>query len=535
MGQRMKGGHAVVATLEANGVDTVFGIPGVHTLDIYDALYGSRIRHILTRHEQGAGFMADGYARATGKPGVAVIISGPGLTNVSTPVGQAYADSSPVLIISAEVERENAGRMRGNLHDMNDQLGLMSHLTKWNTQVNDGADIPWAINEALRQMRTGRPRPTHVQVPIDVLAEEAEVEITASPEGIRRRPSQEAVDAAMSAIQSAKKVVIYAGGGAVQSGVDGVLTELAEALDAPVITSTPGKGAIPEDHPLAMGIAFYRWSDTVADLLRESEVCIVVGSKLGAQSTSHWTLPLPKRIIQIDIDPLELGRNYPAEVKVQGDARLAVEMLLDAVRADGGPAERWRRDDLAQRRANAIAPRDTEYKDYIDALRAALPRDGIITHDMTSLSYMSHQFFPAYGSRTYLSPHGYGTLGFSVPAAIGAKIGAPEREVVAVVGDGGYQFTMEELAVAIQHEVTLPIVIFNDSTYTAVKRGMDASGRYVGVDLVNPDYVKLADAYGIPGVRAHSADALGTAIRDAQKRRGPTLIDTPIASPGSPS
>jgi len=295
MAQRMKGGHAVVATLEANGVDTVFGIPGVHTLDIYDALYASRIRHILARHEQGAGFMADGYARASGKPGVAIIITGPGLTNVSTPVGQAYTDSSPVLVISAEVERENAARMRGNLHDMNDQLGLMHHLTKWNIQVNDATEIPWAINEALRQMRTGRPRPTHVQVPIDVLAEEAEIEITASPEGVRRRPSQDSIDAAMNIIRSANRVAIYAGGGAVESGVDGVLTELAEALDAPVITSTPGKGAIPEDHPLSLGVAFYGWSAAVAEALSGSEVGIVVGSKLGAQSTNHWTLPMPKR------------------------------------------------------------------------------------------------------------------------------------------------------------------------------------------------------------------------------------------------
>lgn len=221
-------------------------------------------------------------------------------------------------------------------------------------------------------------------------------------------------------------------------------------------------------------------------------------------------------------------------MKVQGDARLAVEMMLDALRANGGPAQRWAREDLARRHAAAVPARDTQYQDYIDALRTAIPRDGIITHDMTSLSYECHQRFPVYGTRRYLSPHGYGTLGFSMPAAIGAKIGAPEREVVAVVGDGGYQFTMEELAVAIQHEVTLPIVIFNDSTYTAVKRGMDASQRYVGVDLVNPDYVKLADAYGIPGVRARSADALAAAIRDAQKQRGPTIIDTPIASPGSP-
>lgn len=532
MATRMTGGQAVVATLEANGVDIVFGIPGVHTLAIYDALYASRrIRHILARHEQGAGFMADGYARATGKPGVAIIITGPGLTNVATAVGEAYADSSPVLIVSAEVQREDAGRMRGNLHDLRDQLGLMAHLTKWNTQVNDPADVPGAINEAFRQMRSGRPRPTHVQIPLDTLAELADIEVTASPEGVRVRPDAEAIAAAAAAIRSAKKVVLYVGGGAVRSGADGVLAELAETLGAPVVSSAPGKGAVAGDHPHFLGTTFYGATNAIKETLAESELAVVIGSKLGAQSTADWRLPLPKRIVHIDIDPIELGRNYPAEVKVRGDARVATEMLLDVLRAEGGPAARWSEGEIAAKREASVAELATSYQPYLSTLRAALPQDGIIAHDMTTMSYMCHTRFPAYSPRTYMSPHGYGTLGFSVPAAIGAKIGCPQKDVIAVVGDGGYQFTMEELAVAVQHEVTLPIVIFNDSTYTAVKRGMDRDQRYIGVDLVNPDYVKLAEAYGIPGVRAKSADALHTAITEAQQRTGPTLIDVPISSP----
>jgi acetolactate synthase-1/2/3 large subunit len=533
VGERMRGGEAVVRVLEANGVDTVFGIPGVHTLEIYHALHESRIQHVLARHEQGAGFMADGYARATGRPGVAIIITGPGLTNVATPVGEAYADSSPVLIVSSENARAQAGQMRGNLHDLRDQLGLMSHVTKWNTQVNDVADIPTALNEAFRQMHAGRPRPTHVQIPIDVLSESADVDVTASPEGIRRRPMQEEIDAAAKLIHTANRVVIYAGGGANRSGADGVLTELAELLDAPVVTSCPGKGVIPGDHPLSFGVAFYGADPAVIAVLEGSEVGIVVGSKLGAQSTMEWRLPMPDRLIHIDIDPAELGRNYPAEVKVLGDARLAVEMLIDAVRAAGGPAGRWERAELDALRATDAqhVVEGRQYVEYADAMRAAVPRDGILSHDMTTLSYLCHRRFPVYEPRTYMSPHGYGTLGFSVPAAIGAKIGRPDREVVAVVGDGGYQFTMEELAVAVQHRVTLPVVIFNDSTYTAVKRGMDASGRYVGVDLVNPDYLDLAKAYDIPGVRAESPEQLTQAIREAQRHTGPTIIDTPIASP----
>jgi len=528
---RMTGGQAVVAALEANGVEVVFGIPGVHTLAIYRALAQSRTRHILARHEQGAGFMADGYARATGRPGVAIIITGPGLTNVSTPVGEAYADSSPVLIISAENPRADAAKMRGHLHDLNDQLGLMRHLTKWNTQVDEPTAIPDAINEAFTQMRSGRPRPTHVQIPLDVLAAEAEISVTPAPEGVRERPDSTAIAEAAAVLRGAHRVVLYAGGGATQSEAGGAVAELAALLGAPVVTNPPGKAAIAADSPYYLGTAFYRAAPPIHEVLTGSEVGVVIGSKLGAQSTGNWTLPLPKRLIHIDIDPAELGRNYPAEVKIAGDARLACEMLADAVRAGGGPAERWTEAEIAAKRAAVREALATSYQPYIDALREALPRDGIITHDMTTLSYMCHSRFPASASRSYLSPHGYGTLGFSVPAAIGAKIGQPHREVVAVVGDGGYQFTMEELAVAIQYGVTLPVVIFNDSTYTAVKRGMDDWQGYIGVDLVNPDYVTLAAAYGIPGVRVTDAAALAPAIREAQTRPGPTLIDVPIASP----
>jgi len=421
--------------------------------------------------------------------------------------------------------------MRGHLHDLNDQLGLMRHLTKWNMQVDEPTAIPNAINEAFTRMRSGRPRPTHVQIPLDVLAAEAEIHVTPAPEGVRERPDNAVIAEAAAVLRGAHRVVLYAGGGATQSEAGGAVAELAALLGAPVVTNSPGKAAMAADSPYFLGTTFYRAAPPIHEMLAGSEVGVVIGSKLGAQSTGNWTLPLPKRLIHIDIDPAELGRNYPAEVKIAGDARLACEMLVDAVRAGGGPAERWTEAEIADKRAAVRDSLATSYQPYIDALRDALPRDGILTNDMTTLSYMCHSRFPVYAARSYFSPHGYGTLGFSVPAAIGAKIGQPRREVVAVVGDGGYQFTMEELAVAIQYGVTLPIVIFNDSTYTAVKRGMDDWKGYIGVDLVNPDYVALAAAYGVPGVRVTDVAALAPAIREAQTRPGPTLIDVPITSP----
>ncbi len=533
MATRMTGGAAVVAALRANGVDTIFGIPGVHTLAIYRALAEGGIRHVLARHEQGAGFMADGYARATGKPGVALVITGPGLTNVSTPIGQAYTDSSPVLVLSAENPRADAGKMRGHLHDLKDQQGLMRHVTKWNAQANEAADVPELVNEAFRQMRTGRPRPVHVQIPVDVLAAEDEITAVAAAESVRPRPDAADVRAAARLLAGAGRVVIYAGGGAAASGAHREIAALAALLGAPVVTNSPGKGAVSADDPWHLGVAFYGAAGPVRRALAGSAVGVVIGSKLGAQSTRDWTLQLPARLIHIDIDPAELGRNYPAEATVCGDARLAVEMLIEAVRESGGPAERWTADEVAAMRAESVRETGTPQQPYIDALRDALPRDGIVTHDMTMMSYACHTRFPVYAPRTYFSPHGYGTLGFSLPAAIGAKIGVPGRDVIAVVGDGGYQFTMEELAVAVSERVTLPVVIFNDSTYTAVKDGMQDWERPVGVDLVNPDYVLLAAAYGIPGVRITDPADLAPAIRAAQSRPGPTLIDVPIAPPQS--
>ncbi|MEX2425523.1 MAG: thiamine pyrophosphate-binding protein, partial [Thermomicrobiaceae bacterium] len=250
MPTRMRGGVAAVKSLEANGVDTVFGIPGVHTLEIYDALVDSSITHILARHEQGAGFMADGYARATGKPGVAVIITGPGITNVSTPVGEAYTDSVPVMVLSSNVERAWAGKELGHLHDLADQLGVMAAVTKWNERALDVPAIPQLINTAFQKMTFGRPRPTHVEIPLDVLAEFAEVEISPAASLGAPVPEHETIERALDAITAASKIVINCGGGAMREGTAQHLASLAEQLGAPVITSAMGKGAISDRHPM---------------------------------------------------------------------------------------------------------------------------------------------------------------------------------------------------------------------------------------------------------------------------------------------
>ena len=526
------GGAAAIAAIEAAGVDVVFGIPGVHTLALYDGLHDRNIRHILARHEQGAGFMADGYARATGKPGVALIITGPGITNVATPVGEAFADSSPVVVISSQVEREYAGRMRGNLHDIADQSGLMSVLTKRSTPVTQFDEIATTVYSAVREAVQGRPRPMHVELPLDLLAQTGEMVEPSMVTGYRPAPTQEAIEQAADLLATATKPVIYAGGGAVDASE--TITALAEMLGAPVITSIMGKGVVSEDHPYGLGHAWNPWGNhnPVDDLLNAADVALVIGTKLGAQETNFWQMPLPTTLIRVDIDPSELNLNYPnPTVGIAADAQATADALLETLRARGGVTPKTSPDELDRYREQIRAARwNDTYGPYIDAMRRAIPRDGIIVQDMTMMSYRMNDAYPAYAPRTYLFPSSYGTLGFSMPAAIGAKVGQPDRAVVAVAGDGGYQFTMQELATAIQFELTVPIVIFNDSTYTAVEQAMkhDFRGKVMATDLINPDYVKLADAYGIPGIRANDATELEQAVTEALGRTGPTIIDVPI-------
>lgn len=535
MTELQTGGAAAVAALEAAGVEVVFGIPGVHTLALYQALGSSSIRHILARHEQGAGFMADGYARATGKPGVAIVITGPGITNIATPVGEAYADSSPVVVISSQVERAYRNRMRGNLHDISDQSGLMRTLTKQSVSVDAFDSIASEVYNAVVEANRGRPRPVHVEIPLDLLGATGRSVLPLSYPDHRPPSVPEQVERAADMLASATKPVIYVGGGALDASR--AITEIAELLGAPVISSIMGKGVVAEDHPYGLGHAWNPWGseNPADDLLRAADVMLAIGTKFGAQETNFWQMPVPESLIRVDIDPVEVIANYgPPELALVADAGLAADALLEALRARSDLFDqRTSADEVRalRKRLHAANEGDEPFAGHIRALRSAIPRDGIIVQDMTMTSYRMNESYPVYEPRTYMFPSTFGTLGFSVPAAIGAKIGRPDATVVAIVGDGGFQFTMQEVATAVQFEVSLPIVIFNDSTYTAVKDAMHeeyGDEHYMAVDLVNPDYVKLAAAYGIPGVRVEAPQDLQDAVTVALEQSGPTIIDVPI-------
>jgi thiamine pyrophosphate-dependent acetolactate synthase large subunit-like protein len=531
MGQRMTGGQAVVHALAAHGVEVVFGIPGVHTLALYDALIDSPIRHILGRHEQGVGFMADGYARASGKPGVALVISGPGVTNVATAIGGAYADSSPVLLVASAEDQRWLGKMMGHYHDIRDQTGAIRPVTASQTRATTVDDVAPAVDAAFALMAAARPRPTYVEIPRDVL--EADEEITILAPVVPERPGPDPVEiaAAVADIAGATRVIIFVGGGAATANAGAAIAAIAERLGAPILTSTSGKGVVPEDHPYALG-NLWQQDNAVDAILQKADLALVIGTKLGGSQTEDGAMQLPARMIRVDIDPEEIVRNYRPTHAILADASKTAAALADALAAAGLSKTGCTPVEVSNAREKALQTAfGVENAAYVAALRRAIPRDGILVNDTTTMSEAAYKHFPAYAARTFLVPAGYLTLGFSLPAALGAKIAQPDKVVVSIVGDGGFQFTMQELATARQFRVGLPIVIFNDSTYTLVKKdqAMRYDRRYIAVDLENPDFVALAAAYDIPGVRANSPAELEAAIVEACARDLPTIIDTPIA------
>jgi thiamine pyrophosphate-dependent acetolactate synthase large subunit-like protein len=532
----VRGGTALVKSLEANGVRTVFGIPGVHTLDAYDALIDSDyVDTILPRHEQGAGFMADGYYRASGKPGVALIVTGPGVTNVATAVGEAYADSSKVLIIATNLEREYLDSLEGNLHEIRDQMGIMEPITKWSKRVMSAQEIPGSIAEALHQLDVGRPRPVYLEIPLDVLAEECEIEDLPVAQPHIDEPDPAQVNAAAEKIRAGGKLLVFAGGGTVSEEASEALTEFAELTGAVVFTSLMGKGSIAEDHPRALGSFGYRWSadSPIVPFMAGSDTCLAIGTGLGLRTTASGTMPLPNSLIHVDLDANEFNKRYQADVAIQANAAATLRALIDNIKQFGGPKDQWTVEEIASGRDANFAPADeraARYVPYLHALRTAIPRDGVVVNDMTMMSYEAARYFPVYEPHTYTFPRGFGTLGSSLPTAIGAKVARPDRQVVSINGDGGVQFTLTELGAAVHHKIPVAFVIFNDSTHTAVKAAQQRTypGRFIDVDLVNPDYVKIAEAYGIQGMRAESPEQLTSMLKDAMRGNEPVIIDVPI-------
>jgi len=522
------GGRAVARALEAHGVDVVWGIPGTHNLELYAGLAEAGIRHLSPRHEQGAAFAADGYARVTGRVGVCVTTSGPAVLNAATALGQAYSDSVPVLLVAAGMPVRHPGLGNGELHETKDLIGAMRGVVDYAHRVTSVAEIPLAIAQAFARMRAGRPRPVVVEIPLDLLTEEGEPVAVSPSSPPVLAPAPAALDEAAAMLARAERPAILAGGGA--AGAADEVRRVAERLGAPVACSINGKGTLPEDHPLSVGAGYA--VAAVRELADDSDALLVVGSELAPSDLWWGPLDAAGKVVRVDVDPQQAITNAVPAVSLVADAPLALAGLLERLGAAAGPdmgrgAERAARFRDAFR---AQAAGDAErWSDLLAALAGALGRDGIVAADNTMVAYFGAlEMLPAYRPRSFLFPTGFGTLGFAVPAAIGAKVGRPDARVLALSGDGGLMFTVGELAAAAQARLAIPVVVVDNSGYGEIRREMAERGDPpLGVDFDSPDFAALGRAMGCHGVFADSRAALDDALERAFAADRPTVIHVP--------
>ncbi|HUY84603.1 MAG TPA: 5-guanidino-2-oxopentanoate decarboxylase [Steroidobacteraceae bacterium] len=518
-------GRYLVETLAANDIDTAFGIPGVHTLELYRGLAHSKMRHFLVRHEQGAGFAADGHARASGRPAAALVISGPGVTNVLTAAAQAYSDSVPMLVVASTPPRASLGKAWGVLHELRDQHALAERVFGVARSARAAADVRDHLRACLASLRGGRLRPAYLEVPLDLLGETTDMapERFADPPGI---PAGEPdrIEEAARLLNAAERPLIIAGGGAVRAAAE--LRLVAERLDALVVTTAAGKGLLPDRHESHLGASLpYRETQ---ELAASADVVLALGTEL-AETDLYWSmrLDLSGRLIRVDLDPAKLADHYAADLPIQGDARATLAAMLPALEPRAG--WRTRIGGAATVRAHIEAswnPAARAHSAALAAIRAALPADGIVLSDMTQIAYHGNYAFPVDRPGCWFHPSGYGTLGFALPAALGAKIAQPARAVLALVGDFGLQFTLAELMTAAEAGLALPIVVWNNAALGQIRDDMIAASiPPLGVVARNPDFQALARACGVRALRVRGDEGLTAAVREALLAAGPTLIE----------
>lgn len=527
---QMTGGQALARSLHREGVRTIFGLPGVQ---LYHALGGlldtPEIRFINTRHEQGTTYMADGYARVAGQEGIAMVVPGPGLLNASAGLSDAYAASSPVMLISGQISIDAIGKNRGVLHELNDQLDVARTITKWCSRILDPTQIPAAVHEAFRQMNTGRPRPVEIEIPPETLAQVAEIELSEPGIYSPEPPDSASVDKAAARIAKAERPVIWAGGGVIRSGASESLLRLAEFLQAPVINTPEAKGAISARNYLSLGTAKAGQARPDLDPLhlyaKECDLILAVGTRFATH-----TLEDSMQVVQIEIDPEEAGRNHANTQVVLGDARVSLEALHDALQSSGPRSSRREEFEAFRAQRDQVRVQVKPQNPYMEALRDAIPDDGVVVADSTQVGYHSNTFFPVYEPGTYINSSYQGNLGFAFPTALGAKVGLPDRAVVSISGDGGFMFNVQEIATAVQHGINLVAVVFNDNAYGNVLRDLNDifDGRDVGATLHNPDFIKLAEAFGAGAMKAQGPSELNGCLKEALADNRPTLIEVPV-------
>jgi thiamine pyrophosphate-dependent acetolactate synthase large subunit-like protein len=525
-------GEAVMSLLSTYEVDTVFGMAGTMTLELYRGIARSGIRHVQCRNEQGASLMADGYARATGKPGICTLIGGPGVTNAATGIAQAYSDSQPMLVLSGASPAPTHGKGWGAIHELNDQAAVTAGFTAFSAMIRYPEEVPELIARAFAVFRGSRPRPVHLSLPRDVLP--LPVEAGWRP---RRAPSlpmadPAAIEEAAQRLAQAQRPLIFVGGGAV--GTRQPLIDIAERVGAPVLATNAGKGILPHSHPLSLGCSILQEASQQA--LAEADVVLLVGSEVAAGDHFLTKLEIPGDIIRIDIDPAELTSMYAAAVPIQADARAAMHALSSALASRKPTSQSCQGEsrvrEILARNAAQMTNLEKLHARVWQVLRSALPADAIVMGDATQIVYTGSFAMPMEMERCWYYSGNYCALGFALPMAVGAKIGAPQRPVIAVAGDGGIMFTVNELATAAEERIALPVIVWNNDALKAIADGMDERRiPRIGVEPKSPDFVGLAESLGCRGTRAASAQHLAQSLREALAADRPTLIEVREDSP----
>ncbi|KPQ29981.1 5-guanidino-2-oxopentanoate decarboxylase [Halomonas sp. HL-93] len=507
------------------GVRTLFGIPGVHTVELYRGLESSDVQHVTPRHEQGAGFMADGYARASGQPGVCLIITGPGMTNIATAMGQALADSIPMLVISSVNRRDTLGMGQGRLHELPSQQQMISGVARFSHTLLDASTLPDVLARAFAVFNGARPGPVHIEIPIDLFNAPVSVPVSwQAPTLYRAAPDPEGLAEAARLIKAAKQPLVLLGGGCVPAPE--AAQALVNKLDAPTVTTINAKGLLGRDHPLDLGANAAL--PPVRELAANADVILAVGTELGETDYDvvfDGGFQLNGTLIRMDLDPEQLVRNQHTTLGLVGDAGRSLELLLayfpDQLQRNG-----------VERTAAALSAlnleHDPAFSDFVPlytTLAEYLP-DAILVGDSTAPVYAGNHLVSQPAPRRYFNAStGYGTLGYGLPAALGAQLARADLPVVALVGDGGVMFTLSELATAVEERLAVVIVLWHNAGFEEIRRYMDANGvARLGVDIQAPNFLTLAEGFGCPGVLVESPKELAKALAN-RAPTGPLMIE----------
>ncbi|NOJ45561.1 thiamine pyrophosphate-dependent enzyme [Bradyrhizobium archetypum] len=520
------GGEAIVNGLVAHGVDTVFGLPGAQIYGLFDAFHQAQLKVIGARHEQACGYMAFGYARSSGKPGVFSVVPGPGVLNASAALLTAFGCNEPVLCLTGQVPTAFLGKGRGHLHEMPDQLATLRTFVKWAERIEYPDAAPSVVSRAFQEMLSGRRGPVSVEMPWDVFTQRAQV----GPSEVFDRfpapqPDPDRIKAAATLIKDAKRPMIFVGSGAIHAREE--ILELAEMIDAPVVAFRSGRGIVSNAHELGltMAAAYKLWPNT--------DLMIAIGTRAELPTSGfRWPYqPKGLKSVRIDIDPAEM-RRLASDVAVVADAKAGTADLVAAVKKVGYARTSGRRGEIREATAAALSEiqKVQPQMAYLNILREVLPANTIVTDELSQVGFASWYGFPVYEPRTFITSGYQGTLGSGFPTALGAKVANPDRPVVAITGDGGFMFGVQELSTAVQFKIGVVTLVFNNNAYGNVRRDQRQhfDGRVVASDLVNPDFVRLAESFGVAAARVTSPDQFKPALQRALADGGPYVISVEV-------